>query len=71
MNQGHGILIFGFCFFLFLAWLWRYPGDEQLQSPWKAEDLGSRREETEVDRWLMEQGLEHLGQYMKTAGSST
>ena len=65
MNQGHGVLIFGLCFFLFLAWLWRYPVDEQGVSSSSQE---SSQGGYEVEQWLSEQGLESLKTYMKMSG---
>lgn len=83
MNHSHGILIFGFCFFTFLIWLWKYPnagllpGEEAASSPSDSSaasspDLAVPMEtvfkQGEVDNWLSENGLESLQGYMKSAG---
>ena len=84
MNQGHGILIFGFCFFVFLTWLWRQPGTEK--GPAAVDSIASSSHssggpgfpggvsmdtvyrEGEVDNWLSENQLEALQSYVRTAG---
>lgn len=76
MNQGHGILIFGFGFFLFLTWLWKYPDVLPERVPTSSASdppdlqvpMGTVYRAGEVDNWLSEKGLESLQGYMKTAG---
>lgn len=77
MNQGHGILVFGFCFFAFLTWLWRHSGTEEVaavdSSSGSKPDLGGVSMDTlykegEVDNWLSENQLEALQSYVRTAG---
>ena len=74
MNQGHGILIFGFCFSIFLTWLWRY------QDPGLQPETGSKTAAAslftgatgpaELDKWLADNGLDGLQVFMETAGKA-
>lgn len=77
MNQSYGILIFGFCFFVFLTWLWRYPDAELLPEKGNSKAGSHSRADSqvpmdtvysEVDNWLSENGLESLQGYVRTAG---
>ena len=67
MNQGHGILIFGFFFLLFLIWLWRYPGSgEEIGQATPPLKHGEARHK--LDEWLRDNGLESLLSYMEESG---
>lgn len=80
MNHSYGILVFGFCFFTFLIWLWKYPSAGLLPEEESASTLAVSGSSagaglvvpmetvSEVDNWLLENGLQSLQGYMRTAG---
>lgn len=79
MNQSHGILIFGFCFSMFLSWLWIYQ-DPSLQPKTGAKTAAAGistggaaglSKPAELNKWLIDNGLDGLQSYMETAGKHT
>ncbi len=60
MKQSHGIFVFGFCFFVFLAWLWRYPNYPAT--------VPATVDRTEVDEWLAANDLDSFKDHFRSSG---
>lgn len=66
MNHNHGILIFGVCFFMFLAWLWRYDDTAATAGkdlPVHSPEGASESFRADLAAWLKDHDLSDLQQY--------